>query len=293
MFKYGKKKPQGATRNQPKAAPLVKPSAVPSVLLVALGMAIGLCLAFLLYLWKPWQPAKKPQAQTTEQVAKPAATVNTSHLEFYTLLSSQRVNNNQATDSAATVPATSAASTVAKPATPKITEPKKEEPKKVEPKPNKPIEAKDLKSDVKSEKKAEAKEKAKDKPEKATVKADPKAVEKDKKADAAKAKEKEKEPVKKEVTTEKPKATDKADNVKYSLQAGSFKSQAEAERRRAKVAMAGLPVRVQQVRIKEGEMWYRVVVGPFTGKDRSQSAQSNLRGEGVDSLMIKQEAKKD
>jgi len=79
-----------------------------------------------------------------------------------------------------------------------------------------------------------------------------------------------------------------ADTTRFSLQAGSFKSQAEAERRKAKVALQGLPARVQQVTVKEGQVWYRVIVGPFKGKETSEKAQGSLRGDGIDSLMVKE-----
>lgn len=74
----------------------------------------------------------------------------------------------------------------------------------------------------------------------------------------------------------------------YVLQAGSFKSEAEADRRRATILMLGLPVKIVKVPVKPGETWYRVVVGPFPGKAAAQSARSNLRSNGVDTLVLKQ-----
>lgn len=74
----------------------------------------------------------------------------------------------------------------------------------------------------------------------------------------------------------------------YVLQAGSFKSEAEADRRRAAILMLGLPVKIIRVPVKPGETWYRVVVGPFPGKAAAQSARGNLRSNGVDTLVLKQ-----
>jgi cell division protein FtsN len=74
----------------------------------------------------------------------------------------------------------------------------------------------------------------------------------------------------------------------YVLQAGSFKSEAEADKRRASILMLGLPVKVVKVPVKPGETWYRVVVGPFAGKAAAQTARSNLRSNGVDTLVLKQ-----
>ena len=79
-----------------------------------------------------------------------------------------------------------------------------------------------------------------------------------------------------------------ADATAYLLQAGSFKSEAEADRRRATILLLGLPVKVVKVPVKPGETWYRVVVGPFTGKTAAQSARASLRSNGVDTLVIKQ-----
>ncbi len=72
----------------------------------------------------------------------------------------------------------------------------------------------------------------------------------------------------------------------YILQAGSFKSEAEADKRRASILMLGLPVKVQKV--PGSETWYRVLVGPFEGKAAAQQARSNLKASGVDTLPPKQ-----
>jgi cell division protein FtsN len=79
-----------------------------------------------------------------------------------------------------------------------------------------------------------------------------------------------------------------ADQTPYVLQAGSFRSQGEADRRRAAVLMLGLPVKVQKVPVKADDVWYRVVVGPFRGKAAAQTARTNLRANGVDSMLLKQ-----
>lgn len=78
------------------------------------------------------------------------------------------------------------------------------------------------------------------------------------------------------------------DATSYTLQAGSFKSEAEADKRRASILMLGLPVKVMKVPVKPGETWYRVVVGPFPGKAEVQSARANLRSNGVDTMVLKQ-----
>ncbi|MES2918023.1 MAG: SPOR domain-containing protein [Pseudomonadota bacterium] len=73
----------------------------------------------------------------------------------------------------------------------------------------------------------------------------------------------------------------------FLLQAGSFKSEAEADKRRAAILLLGMPVKVVKIG-KDGAPWYRVVVGPFQGKAAADSARTSLKGNGVDSLVIKQ-----
>ncbi|MDQ8038079.1 MAG: SPOR domain-containing protein [Pedobacter sp.] len=74
--------------------------------------------------------------------------------------------------------------------------------------------------------------------------------------------------------------------VGYVLQAGSFKSEAEADKRRASILMLGLPVKVQKV--PGNETWYRVLVGPFADKKAAQDARNTLKGSGVEALAPKQ-----
>lgn len=70
----------------------------------------------------------------------------------------------------------------------------------------------------------------------------------------------------------------------YLLQAGSFRSEAEADKRRATILMLGMPVKVVKIGDKPGETWFRVVVGPFRGKDAAEAARTTLKGNGVDAL---------
>lgn len=74
----------------------------------------------------------------------------------------------------------------------------------------------------------------------------------------------------------------------FLLQAGSFRSEAEADKRRASILLLGMPVKVVKIGAAGGPVWYRVVVGPFQGKAAADNARSSLKGSGVDSLVIKQ-----
>lgn len=267
VFKYGKKRPQGATRAAPKTSTpsgnSIPQSGLPSWLLVGFGVSVGAVIASGLFMWQPWRPVQPkteptatvqttPETSTTDKTSDPK-------FDFYDLLPSQEVTTTQAPPTETTTSTT----------------PAKVDAPKVEAKTDKPKET-DLASEkaqaekVKKEKEAEkAKEKAQ--AEKAKVLAKQKA---------------EAEKAKKEKETEKAK-----DTARYTLQAGSFKNKADADRRRATAALSGLPVKVQKVTVKEGEEWYRVVVGPFTGKENTKEARQTLQGEGIDSLMIKQDKK--
>lgn len=303
MFKYGKKKPQGATRNLPKsAAPAAAPSRIksflPGWLLVGFGIAVGMFFAFVLYLWQPWKPVKKVATPVVAETPDtPAKETGEPRFDFYTLLPSQKV----------TTPESAVSTTTATPpASSTVTKTDSSKPVEAISGPaalaqrTDAAKASDKKDDGKTDKAAakqkeldaqKAKDKAaKDKLDKTKVALDKEKALKDKQ----KAENKQKADDKAKAAlaaAEKAKANASKDNVRYTLQAGSFKSNAEADRRRAAIMMSGLPVRVQKVTVKPGQDWYRVVVGPFTGKDKAADARQNLQAEGVDSLMVKVDKK--
>lgn len=246
MFKYNKKKPQGATRHVPKSPnnSISTKEVLSRWFLVGFGVVVGLFIATSLYWWQPWQPAKQVTHNSAVDApqASPTSKPESSSFGFYELLPKQEV---------ITTPAPSTEAT-----TPVAPQPKVEVPK-VQTKADKATQTKEA---ALATKKAEA--------EKAQIFAKQKAA---------------LEKAKKEKEAEKAN-----DTARYTLQAGSFKNQAEAERRRAAAALSGLPVKVQKVTVKQGEEWYRVVVGPLTGKENAKEAHQTLQSEGIDSLMMKQ-----
>ncbi len=261
MFKYGKKKPpQGATRHVAKnassePAPSSRSSLIPSWLLVGFGTALGLFVAVALYLWQPWKPSAT--TITPEEVAPtPAPPKEGPRFEFYDLLPNQKVNTPTEVE---TPPVNTPATTVTDSNT-------REKDPKTKTENNKPSPtAKENAEKVAKDKLAKTqidKEKA-DKIKQTKAKAQAK-VEQEKNAAA---------------------------KVKYTLQAGSFKNSKQADQRRASIAMSGLPVKVMKVTVKPGEDWYRVVVGPFNGKDKTSEARQTLSGDGIDSLMVKVDKK--
>lgn len=82
---------------------------------------------------------------------------------------------------------------------------------------------------------------------------------------------------------------DAASEHKYLLQAGSFKSKADAERMRAQLILLGLPnVHTNTSTSKDGTLWYRVRVGPFENRSRLSKAYDKLVQQNIQPLRIKQ-----
>ncbi|WP_298721789.1 SPOR domain-containing protein [uncultured Oceanisphaera sp.] len=59
----------------------------------------------------------------------------------------------------------------------------------------------------------------------------------------------------------------------YLMQCGSFRSSAQAERLKAKIAFQGL---VAQVRHKSGSSWHRVILGPYDSKRLAEQHKHKL-----------------
>lgn len=74
---------------------------------------------------------------------------------------------------------------------------------------------------------------------------------------------------------------------RYILQAGSFRSNEDADRRRAQILLLGLDAKVESVQAN-GDLWHRVYVGPFQSHNTLSSARAKLIGEAIDTLVIRQ-----
>jgi cell division protein FtsN len=90
-----------------------------------------------------------------------------------------------------------------------------------------------------------------------------------------------------EYSTKKADATGK--QYTYMLQAGSFRSAAEADRLRAKLLLEGLTVNTSKVTNQNGDVWHRVIVGPFSSRSKLNRAQDILANNNTDSMLIKVE----
>ena len=73
----------------------------------------------------------------------------------------------------------------------------------------------------------------------------------------------------------------------YMLQAGSYRSQADAEKMKAQLALIGHGSTVQKVTIQGQGDFYRVRLGPFVSHDAMVKADQRLSANGIKSLRLK------
>ena len=84
----------------------------------------------------------------------------------------------------------------------------------------------------------------------------------------------------------KERATDRK-NYSYSLQVGSFRNQADAEGLRVKLLLLNLTASVETSGAGTGDIWHRVLVGPFANTSKTAAARSKLSQNDIDSLLVK------
>jgi cell division protein FtsN len=72
----------------------------------------------------------------------------------------------------------------------------------------------------------------------------------------------------------------------YVLQAGSYKSFADADRVRAQLALQGVESKVQRVSV-DNDTWHRIRIGPISNLDELNRLRERLRKADVDALVIR------
>ncbi|WP_020209866.1 SPOR domain-containing protein [Gilvimarinus chinensis] len=75
--------------------------------------------------------------------------------------------------------------------------------------------------------------------------------------------------------------------VEYLLQVGSFRKAEDADKLRAQLILLNLDARTEDVTIRNGELWHRVVVGPFDNQSRLAKARSTLVSNRYNALVLK------
>ena len=73
---------------------------------------------------------------------------------------------------------------------------------------------------------------------------------------------------------------------RFILQAGSFRSAADADQMKAQLALLGAVANVQTVNV-DGETWHRVRVGPVDGARAADQLRRQLQDNGIDVLVLK------
>ena len=87
--------------------------------------------------------------------------------------------------------------------------------------------------------------------------------------------------------SKKPTTQDTSEGIDYMLQAGSFRNMEQADRLKAKLALQGIVATIQTVRIRDGETWHRVRVGPINDIATLNQTRKRLSDIGVPSNVIK------
>ena len=77
------------------------------------------------------------------------------------------------------------------------------------------------------------------------------------------------------------------DNIEYILQVGSFPSSVDADKLRAQLILLNLKAHIEKVEIRKGELWHRVVVGPFDTQAALASGRSQLVSNQYNALVLK------
>lgn len=77
--------------------------------------------------------------------------------------------------------------------------------------------------------------------------------------------------------------------AQYLLQIGSFRQEADADRRRGELALLGLEASVELTNGDNGR-WYRVTMGPFASRSEIARARSMAAQANMDTLLLKRES---
>ncbi len=73
----------------------------------------------------------------------------------------------------------------------------------------------------------------------------------------------------------------------YILQAGSFRRYADADRRRAELALLGIESTIQVVKAAQGETWHRVRIGPYQSLRELDAVRRVLNDNDIDTLLVR------
>ena len=73
----------------------------------------------------------------------------------------------------------------------------------------------------------------------------------------------------------------------YVIQAGSFRKHADADRRKANLALLGVASKIVTVKVEGNQTWHRVQIGPFEDLSRLNTTRDLLIQNKIDTLLLK------
>ncbi|WP_299514338.1 SPOR domain-containing protein [uncultured Limnohabitans sp.] len=79
---------------------------------------------------------------------------------------------------------------------------------------------------------------------------------------------------------------DASDPFDYVVQAGAYRTSADADAQKAKLALLGLDAKVSE-RDQAGRVVYRVRLGPFSDKGAAERIRSQLESNGIDNTLVR------
>ncbi len=71
------------------------------------------------------------------------------------------------------------------------------------------------------------------------------------------------------------------------VQAGAFQNEQDADNLKARLALVGIEARIQTQEIPGKGLWHRVRIGPFTQSAELDKTRAQLKGNGIDSTVVK------
>ena len=77
-------------------------------------------------------------------------------------------------------------------------------------------------------------------------------------------------------------------SIRYTLQAGSFRNPAQADRLKAELALQGIVANIQPVKINDHDTWYRVRIGPMHDIATLNRTRKRLRENNIASIVVKE-----
>ena len=81
-------------------------------------------------------------------------------------------------------------------------------------------------------------------------------------------------------------------NFEYILQVASFRNRSDAEEVRAGLILLNLDARVEEAKIQNGDVWHRVLSGPYESRSKLSKARETLIGNGYEALILKRAKQK-